>query len=96
MIYVRDERKIDKKRVIKAKKIGFALHNKRKKLVVSMLISFIVNGIDRSIVYITLAMNNQVGKNQEIKINIQELYHSFLVIDNRSIIDLKLFISIHE
>lgn len=63
LIYIKSRGGVRKSRVIKAIKIDFTLLGKRKKLVISALISSLANGIDGSIVYTALRVNNWVKKN---------------------------------
>lgn len=57
LIYIRDENRIEKSKVMKAIEIGIALLEKRNELVISTSISFTVNGIGKSTVYIAIGMN---------------------------------------
>lgn len=72
----------------------FTLLNKKKELVISTLISSTTNGITRSIVYITLRVNNRAKKNYQVKNSVQWLYHSCLIIDEINMINLPLLILI--
>lgn len=63
LIYVRDEGRVGKSRIVKVIKIGFTLLGKRKELVISALTRFIANGISRSTIHTALRVNNQMEKN---------------------------------
>lgn len=56
LIYIKGERRVGKSRVVKVIKIGFILLSRRKELVISAPTSFVVNDIDKSIVYTALGM----------------------------------------
>lgn len=85
-----------KSRVVKAIEIGFTLLSRRKKLVILAPTRFAANSIGRNTVYITLRVNNWIKKNYQVKINLQWLYCSLLIIDKMSMIDLKLLTSIDK
>lgn len=63
------EKKVEKSRVIKAIKMGFAPFSKKNELVIFVLISFTAN-ISRSTIYNTLRINNRAEKNYLAKNNI--------------------------
>ena len=94
LIYIRIEGRVEKNRVVKAIEIKFTLLGKRKKLVISALTSFAANEIGKNIVYTTLKVSNRIKKNHWVKISVQWLYCFYLIIDEVSIIDFLLLISI--
>lgn len=94
LIYVKGERKVGKSRVVKAIEIEFTLLGRKKRLVISTLIDFVINSDCKSIVYIVLRVNNKVKKNYQVKNNMQQLYYSCLLIDKVNMINLPLLASI--
>lgn len=96
LIYIKGEEGIRKSRVIKVIKMDFIILSRRKDLVISMPIDSAANSIGRSTTDNTLGINNWVGKNYQAKNNAKYLYYSALIIDEMSIIDLKLLKSIEK
>lgn len=72
----------------------FTLFDRRKKLVISVLISFISKSVYGSKVYTTLGISNRAKKNYYVKNSLQQLYHFCLIIDEVSMINLSLLASI--
>lgn len=56
LIYIKGEGRVGKSRIVKVIEIDFILLSRRKELVISAPTSFVVNDIDRSIVYTALGM----------------------------------------
>ncbi len=96
LIYVRGEGAVGKSRVVKAIEMGFTLLGRRKELVISAPTGSAANVIGRSTVHTALGVNNRAGKNYQVKINSQWLYRSSLIIDEVSMIDLKLLTSMDK
>lgn len=95
-MYIKSEGEIGKNRVVKAIEIGFILLGKRKKLVISVPTRFAANSISKNTVFTILGVINWAKKNYQIKINLQWLYCSLLIINKVNMIDLKLLISINK
>lgn len=70
---MKGEKEVRKSKIIKIIEISFILF-KKKKLVIFVLIGFIANNINRSIVYISLKINNQIKKNYKSK----SIYNSYI------------------
>lgn len=71
LIYIKSKEEVGKNKVVKTIEIGFILLGRRKKLIISALTGFITNGINKSMVYTALKVNNWMGKNYRVKINSQ-------------------------
>lgn len=63
LIYIRDKKGVRKSKVVNAIQISFTLFNRKTKLVISVSINFVANGISGNTVYITFTINSRVEKN---------------------------------
>lgn len=67
LIYVKGERDIRKRRIVKAIKMKFILLGRSKKLAIFAPTILTANGVGGSTVHTTLGVNNRVKKNNQVK-----------------------------
>ena len=90
LLYMQEKGGVGKSRVVKALEMGFAFLDRRKKLVISAPTRCAAEGIRGSTMYTALEVNTCRGRNFVAKKNARWSQRSSLMIDEVSIIDLKL------
>lgn len=68
LIYIRDEGKVRKNKIIKEIEIRLTLFGRRKELVISTFTNFKANRIGRSIVHTTPKVGNKIKKISRLKL----------------------------
>lgn len=96
LLYVRGEGGVGKSRVVQALELDFTLLSRRKELVISAPTGSVADGIRGSTIYTALGINTRAGKVFVVKANTLWSQRSLLIVDEVSMIDLKLLTSIDK
>ncbi len=95
-LYVRGEWGVGKSRVIHALEMGFILLNRRNKLMISVLTGCAAKGIGRSMVHTALSISTCKAKSLYTNISGIWIHQSLLIINELSMIQLKLLAQIDK
>ena len=96
LLYIRGEVGVGKSRVIKALQMGFNLLQRQNGLVIAAPTGCAAKGIGGNTIHIALSMNTRTSENRQVRPSPAWTRCSALIIDEISMIDLKLLATIDK